>query len=151
AKFSGDIPKGEYGGGHVDIWDNGTWEPVSDFTKQLGKGHLEFLLHGRKLNGKWHLVRTRMVGKQPQWLLMKSHDEAARVGADADVIDADHADDAVRLPKKPSTRPAPKAAKAPQPRNRKSSGAQGDALPASIQPQLATLVDKVPGDNGWVY
>ena len=52
AKFAGDIPKGEYGGGHVDIWDNGTWEPVGDFTKQLGKGHLEFLLHGRKLTGK---------------------------------------------------------------------------------------------------
>jgi bifunctional non-homologous end joining protein LigD len=38
AKFSGDIPKGQYGGGHVDIWDNGTWEPVGDFKKQLGKG-----------------------------------------------------------------------------------------------------------------
>src|SRR5688572_16225813 len=42
ARFEGDIPKGQYGGGHVDIWDNGTWEPVGDFTKQLSKGHLEF-------------------------------------------------------------------------------------------------------------
>jgi len=91
ARFEGDIPKGQYGGGHVDIWDNGTWEPVGDFTKQLSKGHLEFLLHGKKLSGKWHLVRTRMQGKQTQWLLMKSHDEAARTGADADVIDAGHA------------------------------------------------------------
>jgi len=88
AKFAGDIPKGQYGGGHVDIWDNGTWEPVGDFAKQLAKGHLEFLLRGRKLNGRWHLVRTRMQGKQPQWLLMKSNDDAARTGADADVIDA---------------------------------------------------------------
>jgi len=153
AKFAGDIPKGEYGGGHVDIWDNGTWEPVGDFTKQLGKGHLEFLLHGRKLTGKWHLVRTRMVGKQPQWLLMKSKDEAARVGADADVIDAGHADDAVRMPKQPASRRAANAkpAKAPQPRSSKSPGARGNALPASIQPQLATLVDEVPGDEGWVY
>src|SRR4051812_13712240 len=86
AKFAGDIPKGQYGGGHVDIWDSGTWEPLGDFDRQLGKGRLEFLLHGKKLGGKWHLVRTRMQGRQPQWLLMKSHDEFARSGADADVI-----------------------------------------------------------------
>ena len=65
AKFEGDIPKGQYGGGHVDIWDNGTWEPVGDFDKGLKKGHLEFELFGKKLHGKWHLVRTRMQGKQP--------------------------------------------------------------------------------------
>ena len=142
AKFEGDIPKGQYGGGHVDIWDKGSWEPLTDPGRALAKGHLEFLLHGGKLHGKWHLVRTRMVGRQTQWLLMKSHDDAARVGADADVIDAGHADDEVRLPKKPG---------APQPRSRKSSGTRGSALPASIKPQLATLVDKVPGDDGWVY
>ena len=154
AKFSGDIPKGQYGGGHVDIWDNGTWEPVGDFKKQLGKGHLEFLLHGKKLNGKWHLMRTRMQGKQPQWLLMKSHDEAARTGADADVIDAGHADELPRITKRAATPAAAKKAKpadAPKPRSRKKSGARGDALPESISPQLATLVDKVPGDDGWVY
>ena len=37
AKFAGDIPKGQYGGGHVDIWDNGTWQPVGDFAKGLKK------------------------------------------------------------------------------------------------------------------
>src|SRR5690349_22067539 len=58
AKFSGDIPKGQYGGGHVDIWDNGHWEPVGDFAKALKKGHLEFELFGKKLSGRWHLVRT---------------------------------------------------------------------------------------------
>src|SRR6187402_2738614 len=59
AKFEGDIPKGEYGGGHVDIWDKGTWQPVGDFDKGLKKGHLEFEMFGRKLAGRWHLVRTR--------------------------------------------------------------------------------------------
>ena len=153
AKFEGDIPKGQYGGGHVDIWDNGTWEPVGDLKKQLAKGHLEFLLHGKKLNGKWHLVRTRMQGKQPQWLLMKSNDEAARIGADADVIDAGHADEPQRVPAR-GTKPAAKKAKptgAPKPRSARSSGTRGGALPASIAPQLATLVDRVPGDEGWVY
>jgi len=155
AKFEGDIPKGQYGGGHVDIWDNGTWEPLIEPERGFGKGHLEFLLHGKKLNGKWHLVRTRMQGKQTQWLLMKSNDEAARMGADADVIDAGHADDSKRLPKAARTKPAVKvaraAAKAPKARSRKSSGKRGSALPSSIKPMLATLVDQVPGDEGWVY
>src|SRR3954471_1206643 len=72
ARFEGDIPQGEYGGGHVDIWDNGTWEPIGDVKRAFGKGRLEFLLHGKKLGGKWHLVRTRMQGRKTQWLLMKS-------------------------------------------------------------------------------
>src|SRR6188768_3364421 len=155
ASFEGDIPKGQYGGGHVDIWDNGTWEPVGDFKKQLGKGHLEFLLHGKKLRGRWHLVRTRMQGKQPNWLLMKSNDEAARTGADADVIDAGHADEPKRVPRKVAAQaamtPKPKSGGAPKPRSRKASGARGRALPATLKPQLATLVDRVPGDAGWVY
>src|SRR5215204_5735494 len=58
AKFEGDIPKGEYGGGHVDIWDEGTWAPIGDFGKGLAKGRLEFDLFGQKLAGRWHLVRT---------------------------------------------------------------------------------------------
>jgi bifunctional non-homologous end joining protein LigD len=154
ARFSGDIPKGQYGGGHVDIWDEGSWEPLIEPERAFSKGHLEFLLHGKKLNGKWHLVRTRMVGKQTQWLLMKSDDEAARIGADADVIDAGRADDPKRIKKRAAAKPAVKRAdpaKTPKPRSTKSSGTRGTALPPSIQPQLATLVDKVPGDEGWVY
>jgi bifunctional non-homologous end joining protein LigD len=144
AKFQGDIPKGEYGGGHVDIWDEGTWEPVGDVDRQLARGRLEFILHGRKLGGRWHLVRTRMQGKQPQWLLIKSHDEAARAGATADVIDAGE----VRAP---AAAARPTAKSAPKPRSRKSTGTRGRALPASIKPMLATLVDEVPGNEGWVY
>jgi bifunctional non-homologous end joining protein LigD len=154
AKFSGDIPKGEYGGGHVDIWDNGTWLPVEDFDKGLRKGHLSFEMFGKKLRGRWHLVRTRMRGKQPNWLLMKVGDAEARAGADADVIDAGKADEPKRMLRKPGVTPARTAAKpaaAPKPRSRKSRGASGKALPSTIKPQLATLVDKVPGDDGWVY
>ncbi len=155
AKFEGDIPKGQYGGGHVDIWDNGTWEPVGDFAKGLKKGHLEFELFGKKLSGRWHLVRTRMQGKQPNWLLMKSGDFAARVGADADVIDAGGADDPKRMLRprgaKPASVPRHKPGGAPKARSGKSTGTRGKALPASIKPMLATLVDKVPGDEGWAY
>jgi bifunctional non-homologous end joining protein LigD len=155
AKFEGDIPKGQYGGGHVDIWDNGTWEPVGDFAKGLKKGHLEFEMFGKKLSGRWHLVRTRMQGKQPNWLLMKAGDFAARAGADADVIDAGGADEPKRMlrrakPAKPSPVKA-SARAAPKPRSSRSRGTSGKALPATMKPQLATLVDKVPGDDGWVY
>ncbi len=155
AKFEGDIPKGQYGGGHVDIWDNGTWEPVGDFAKGLKKGHLEFELFGKKLSGAWHLVRTHMQGKQPNWLLMKSGDFAARAGADADVIDAGGADDPKRMwrprREKPASVPRPKPGGAPKPRSSRTGGKRGSALPANIKPMLATLVDKVPGDQGWVY
>src|SRR5436190_10582309 len=154
AKFAGDIPKGQYGGGHVDIWDNGSWEPIGDFDKGLAKGHVEFLLHGTKLSGKWHLVRTRMQGKQTQWLLMKSHDQAARTGANADVIDAGEADQPTRRAAVHAAAPAPRKAKkaiAPRPRSTRSSGTRGDALPATLKPMLATLVDRVPDEPDWVF
>jgi bifunctional non-homologous end joining protein LigD len=111
-------------------------------------------MFGKKLSGRWHLVRTRMQGKQPQWLLIKSRDSAARVGADADVIDAGDADDPKRVPKGlAATKPAPKPKRraAPKARSTQSRGARGNALPANIKPMLATLVDKVPGNEGWVY
>jgi bifunctional non-homologous end joining protein LigD len=148
AKFEGAIPKGQYGGGQVDIWDSGTWAPTGEFKKGLKKGHLAFELFGKKLTGAWHLVRTRMQGKQTQWLLIKSGDFAARVGADADVIDAGGADEDGRM-----VRPAPKPTRggAPKPRAGKSRGARGSALPASLKPQLATLVDKAPTEDGWVF
>ena len=156
AKFSGDIPKGEYGGGHVDIWDNGHWEPHGDVAKALRKGHLEFELFGKKLSGRWHLVRTRMQGKAQQWLLMKSGDFAARVGADADVIDAGEADGPGRMVrarklKTPVAVPKPVRGGAPKPRSAKAQGAHGKALPATIKPQLATLVDAAPEGDDWVF
>jgi len=156
AKFEGDIPKGEYGGGHVDIWDNGHWEPHGDVAKALKKGHLEFELFGKKLSGRWHLVRTRMQGKAQQWLLMKAGDFAARVGADANVIDAGKADEDGRMVRtrklsKPVAVPKPVRGGAPKPRSTKTKGKYGKTLPASIKPQLATLVDSAPEGDDWVF
>ena len=153
AKFAGDIPEGEYGAGHVDIWDEGHWIPEGDVNAALKKGHLEFEMRGKKLRGRWHLVRTRLQGKQQQWLLMKGKDEFARMAADADVIDAGLADQPNRLPK---TLPAPTrktvaAAKPVKSRGRKKAGTRATALPATLKPQLATLVDKVPEEAGWVF
>lgn len=87
--FEGTIPKGEYGGGTVVLWDRGRWSPIGDPARGFKKGHLEFELHGEKLGGRWHLVR--MAGKRGEkrenWLLIKGEDEAARGEADPDILE----------------------------------------------------------------
>lgn len=77
-KFKGTIPEGEYGAGEVFIWDSGTWEPEGDAEYGFKKGHLQFSLKGKKMKGKWHLVRTAWgasSGRKNNWLLMKASDE----------------------------------------------------------------------------
>jgi bifunctional non-homologous end joining protein LigD len=77
--FEGTIPQGEYGGGTVMVWDYGSWEPQGDARKAYEKGHLRFALHGKKLRGVWHLVRTsKPTEEKRQWLLFKSKDDEAR-------------------------------------------------------------------------
>lgn len=77
ATFEGEIPKGEYGGGHVAQFDHGVWSTNGDAEEQLAKGHLRFELFGTKLKGGWHLVRSGKPAKQPQWLLFKEDDAYA--------------------------------------------------------------------------
>ncbi|HEY4046959.1 MAG TPA: DNA ligase D [Acidobacteriaceae bacterium] len=88
--FEGTIPKGQYGGGTVMLWDDGTWEPVGDPDAGLAKGNLKFILHGKKLRGKWVLVR--MGGRaaredKPNWLLIKEHDEYERKPDEPSILD----------------------------------------------------------------
>jgi bifunctional non-homologous end joining protein LigD len=71
AKFEGEIPKGQYGGGTVEIFDNGTYELV----EEKPNGQLTFDLHGKKLQGRWSLVPTQMDGKEQNWLLIKRSDD----------------------------------------------------------------------------
>ena len=76
-KFEGIIPEGEYGGGTVMIWDQGTWTPEKpDVEAALAKGDLKFTLSGKKLQGSWVLVRTRGRGgdSKAAWLLIKHRD-----------------------------------------------------------------------------
>src|SRR5687768_6647311 len=61
--FEGVIPKGQYGGGSVLLWDRGTWEPEGDAEDGLRRGKLEFRLDGEKLRGRWLLVRTSRGGR----------------------------------------------------------------------------------------
>jgi bifunctional non-homologous end joining protein LigD len=82
AGFEGIIPKGQYGGGTVEVWDRGTWQPERDPHEMLNKGRLTFTLCGQKLHGRWHLIRTRGDGKHDNWLLFKSRDDAANDNTD---------------------------------------------------------------------
>jgi bifunctional non-homologous end joining protein LigD len=89
--FEGTIPKGQYGGGTVMLWDEGTWEPLGNADESLAKGNLKFVLHGKKLQGKWVLVR--MGGKaaneaKPNWLLIKEHDEYEQTAADEPIVES---------------------------------------------------------------
>jgi bifunctional non-homologous end joining protein LigD len=86
ANFEGIIPEGQYGGGTVMVWDQGTWEPEIDIESGLRKGELKFSLHGKKLRGSWVLVRTkRGPGKteRASWLLIKHRD---RYASTSDVV-----------------------------------------------------------------
>ncbi|MCS0501260.1 DNA ligase D [Ancylobacter mangrovi] len=87
--FEGTIPKGEYGGGTVMLWDTGSWSPIGDPHTGYAKGHLDFELHGEKLDGRWHLVRMhpRRGEKADNWLLIKGDDAAARPDGAPDVLD----------------------------------------------------------------
>jgi bifunctional non-homologous end joining protein LigD len=73
ASFEGDIPEPEYGAGHVDIWDRGTWIPDDEPVAAFRRGRLKFTLKGRKLKGAWALVRmgNAQTRKRDLWLLMK--------------------------------------------------------------------------------
>ncbi|MEP7125137.1 MAG: DNA ligase D [Byssovorax sp.] len=145
--FEGTIPEGQYGGGEVIVWDRGTWEPEGDPEEGLRKGHLRFALLGEKLSGGWSLVRigSRDGEKRTSWLLIKARDEHAREGADAEITR-----------KKPgsvlsgrSVEELARASKKPTKKRKKEEDPA--AVVEKFEPQLATLVDHVPTDPGWLF
>lgn len=75
--FEGTIPKGEYGGGVIMLWDEGFWEPHGNVEEGLSEGVMKFVLKGRRLKGKWALIRlkAKVVEKSTSWLLLKEKDE----------------------------------------------------------------------------
>lgn len=88
--FEGTIPKGQYGGGTVSIWDRGYWLAASDVDAALKQGEIKFALDGQKLHGLWTLVRLkndRAKSKRTNWLLIKKRDEYAVDANKKDVLD----------------------------------------------------------------
>jgi bifunctional non-homologous end joining protein LigD len=81
--FEGTIPKGQYGGGTVQMWDRGYWTPETEPHAALRNGNLKFRLDGARLHGSWMLVRmkhNRTGSTRNNWLLIKHRDEFAREG-----------------------------------------------------------------------
>ena len=124
ATFAGDIPKGQYGGGHVDIWDNGFWQALDDPHEGLKKGKLSFILQGSVMKGHWTLVKMRNEGKRENWLLIKGKDDEALVAKPAT-----------------KTRNVPKSVlKAPQKKSI-----------ITYDPELALRVDAPPNGKEWLH
>ena len=158
AKFQGEIPRGNYGAGEVIVWDNGTFEVEGNLPaqKQLDRGELKFILHGKKLTGSFVLVkiRSREPGKQ-EWLMIKHRDSSS---SDAWKIE-DHAGSVLperKGPKKQwiSNRPASNQ-KGPAELRKAAlqfpAAARRVSMPDWIQPVLATLSDRPFSDPAWLF
>ena len=164
-EFEGNIPKGEYGGGTMIVWDRGTWTPEFDPRHGLSKGHLAFTLDGRRLKGKWHLVRIRPKPgeKTEPWLLFKSEDEFARKSSDPEITEEEvtselsgltsdqisakgslRVDHAARSNEK-------RARKSPLPDVGKVRGARKKLLPSFVEPSFASPCDRPPSGPRWVH
>ncbi len=130
AKFQGDIPKGQYGAGHVETWDTGTWTALDDPEAGMRKGHIHFELHGGRLNGTFSLVRAKRRGssKSEAWFLIKGKDDAVREGADAAVVE--------QRARSRDASPAP--------------GAVPGKLPAKPAPQLCQTAEDPPDGDDWI-
>lgn len=171
AMFEGVIPAGEYGGGTVMLWDQGTWAPIDGKSAEdLEKGHLHFRLEGQRMKGEWLLVRMRPRPgeKRENWLLRKIDDSYA--GGSDDLVDhcltsvltgrsmaeiaadpqAEHA-----LSGKSRQAFAREMAAAERHNNRLAGVAPSrrtrGKLPRFRSLQLATLVDTVPAGNDWMH
>lgn len=164
ADFEGTIPKGEYGGGTVMLWDSGTWEPVpGKSAKDLEKGHLHFVLHGERMQGEWLLIRLKPRGKEKaeNWLLRKIDDAFA--GATDELVETaltsvvtgrtmqEIAEGAKPRPHADKPSGATKRTAGPRARATPSRSRKGSTAPAFRPPQLATLVDTVPAGNQWLH
>jgi bifunctional non-homologous end joining protein LigD len=181
ATFEGTIPKGEYGGGTVMLWDRGTWASVKgkDPRKTLAEGHLHITLDGERMKGEWLLIRLKPRGKErnENWLLRKI-DDAHAGGTDTLTEEALTSISTGRTmqeiaegarPRKSSPARGGGARRQPRDggvsRSRKGDtpppGARAPAtspyrgglkrMPAFAEPQLCTLVDSVPTGSGWMH
>lgn len=163
ADFEGIIPPGNYGAGTVIVWDQGEWVPLEDAIEGYRQGKLKFELHGEKLQGAWTLVRTRGGGKdRSAWLLIKERDNEARPAAEFNVVE--QRPDSVLGGASGRTWQSNRGAAHPKkkaPAKRKSharrqhpalpAGAEPAALPLTLAPQLATLLDRPPRAGHWLY
>ena len=179
--FEGTIPKGQYGGGTVMLWDRGYWAPEKGFEKigaALAKGELKFVMEGERMHGSWVLVRTKRESRgKASWLLIKHRDEGA-VEGDAGPTDADRSVACGRTMAEiangkgkaaipfmtakgaaagsiwQSNRDDSAPAGLIEPGGGRRRGTKAKAvasLPAFVEPQLAKSLDKPPAGPGWAH
>jgi bifunctional non-homologous end joining protein LigD len=134
--FEGTIPKGEYGGGTVMLWDEGTWEPYGDADEALSAGSMKFTLYGRRLKGRWALVRLKPKAgeKADSWLLLKEKDEYANAAGGLEGFGT-----SVR-----TGRTMEEIGEGEDEKITRNPFGKADV-------QLAKLVGKAPGDGDWLY
>ena len=154
--FEGTIPKGEYGGGTVMLWDQGRWipDPRKDPSKTIEEGHLHFTLEGERMRGEWVMFRLKPKPgeKAEPWMLKKVTDDFADPDEGNALVDNNvtsvttgrtMAEIAAGADVWKSNRDGQKGGRA----KRKAS----KPPPAFMGPQLATLVDDVPTGNSWIH
>lgn len=134
--FEGTIPEGEYGGGVVMLWDEGLWEPSGNVAKGLQNGALKFVLNGRRLKGKWALVRLKVKEGETKenWLLLKEKDEYVKTSEEISGFTT-----SIR-----TGRTMTEIAEGADEKNTKNPF-------SSVDVQLAKLVNKIPERGDWVY
>ena len=166
ATFEGIIPKGEYGGGTVMLWDRGRWTslPGKDPRKTIEEGHLHFTLEGERMNGEWVMFKLKPRGKErgENWILKKvddayagsptgltdTHLTSVKTGRTMDEIAAGKKAKVLKPPspqRKPESRSPAGKKKEPSVRRR------DVKFPKFREPQKATLVDSVPAGSGWIH
>jgi bifunctional non-homologous end joining protein LigD len=153
--FEGTIPKGQYGGGTVMLWDEGTWEPVGDPHEGLKKGDFKFILHGGRLQGSWVLVRMK---PRPQdrgrnnWLLIKHHDGHVHEGDhDQFLIDNDTSIVSGRTMEEIAAGEGGGKVWVSGKAKITAAEKKGKPILAFIEPQLATLADAIPTGKDWLH
>src|SRR5262245_36945281 len=163
-EFEGNIPKGEYGGGAMIVWDRGRWVPEGDPHFGLNKGHLEFALEGTRLKGRFHLVRMKPrppANKKNEWLLIKADDAFARREGERDITDEETTSHLTgrtteELAAQGEVR-ADHAARADVAKGRKLAlpdvgkvrGAKKRLLPVFLEPSLASVCERPPSGPKW--
>ena len=165
--FEGTIPKGEYGGGTVQLWDRGYWSPEGRKTAEesLKDGELKFTLDGRRLHGSWVLVRMkndRTGNKRTNWLLIKHREGSAQPDAGKSLADLDESVASgrsmrqIEAGKGRSVKPFMLATRSAAPadavwRSNRAAAVRLKAVPVFIEPQLCKLVDRPPSESGWAH
>ena len=155
--FEGTIPKGEYGGGTVMLWDQGRWipEPGKDPSKTIEEGHLHFALAGERMKGEWVMFRLKPKPgeKAEPWMLKKVTDDFAKPDEGDALVE-----DCVTSITSGRTMAEIAAGVDVWHSNSKATGKAGRAKrkagagpPKFRAPQLATLVDEVPTGSGWLH